>query len=166
MTKMQENELRFMRWLRKGESRLMTLFLYWCTELGSYKGWTLLSAILVFLMNDELGWSIGFSSLFGGFCAQLIKRSVQRERPCKNPQFPQALIAAPDPWSFPSGHTTSAFSVASMLWYIEHAWFWPFMIFAWFVGISRMYLGVHYPSDVVFGAMLGMICGCLFGCIW
>ena len=155
-----------MHWLRKGESSLTTLFMYWCTELGSYKGWTLLSVILVFPMNDELGWSIGFASLFGGFCAQLIKRSVQRERPCRNPLFPQALIVAPDPWSFPSGHTTSAFSVASMLWYIEHEWFWPFMIFAWFVGLSRIYLGVHYPSDVGFGAVLGIFCGFIFSSLY
>ena len=163
---LQNTELRFMRWLRKREFKSITFFLHLCTELGSYKGWTLLSLLVIFLIDISLGVGVGISSLFGGLCAQFFKCLVQRQRPCFHPNTPPALTHIPDSWSFPSGHTTSAFSVVSMLWCIKNTLFWPLSLFAIFVGFSRIYLGVHYPSDVCVGAVLGIICGYLFGSIW
>ena len=166
MSTIQRTELRLMRWLRKRELNLVTLFFHICTELGSSKGWTLFSLCVIFGLDFSFGWAIGLSSLFGAFCAQLIKRQVKRKRPCLHPNAPPALARVPYPWSFPSGHTATAFSVAGMLWCIGHAWCWPFTLFALIVGFSRIYLGVHYPSDVCFGAILGILCGCIFGTIW
>ncbi|WP_256604704.1 phosphatase PAP2 family protein [Sphingobacterium multivorum] len=60
-------------------------------------------------------------------------------------------------YSFPSGHTSSAFATASALsrayskWYVVA----PSLLWASSVGYSRMYLGVHFPSDVLTGAVLG-----------
>ena len=163
---LQETELQLMCWLRKKQLSFITLFLHASTELGSSKGWTIFSLSIIFFMDFSFGWAIGLSSLLGALSAQIIKRQVKRQRPCLHPQAPSALAHIPDPWSFPSGHTTSAFAVASMLWCIGHVWYWPFTLFAIIVGISRIYLGVHYPSDVCVGAVLGIICGCIFGSIW
>lgn len=166
MSTLQNTELRFIHWLRRKECNPVARFLHLCTELGSYKGWTIISLWIIFFMDGTFGCAIGLSSLFGGFCAQIIKRMVKRKRPFLQADSPPALTHVPDPWSFPSGHTTTACSVASMLWYIGHDWCWPFTIFAFFVGFSRIYLGVHYPSDVCFGAMLGILCGWIFGALW
>ena len=59
--------------------------------------------------------------------------------------------------SFPSGHTVSAFTTAIVITYLCRNKFWglPLFLLAGLVGYSRMYLGVHYPSDVLVGAVVG-----------
>lgn len=86
----------------------------------------------------------------------LIKKLVKRPRPfVTNMQLHPVYM--PTSYSFPSGHTSSAFSSGVSLsrayprWYIVV----PSLMWASAVGYSRMYLGVHYPSDVGTGALLG-----------
>ncbi|HTX61790.1 MAG TPA: phosphatase PAP2 family protein [Methanobacterium sp.] len=76
------------------------------------------------------------------------------------------LLTAENGSSFPSGHTASSFAAASVigLKYYNRAqgkyWLiYPLLLFAVVVGFSRIYVGVHYPYDVIFGAMLGVVCG-------
>ncbi|MDR2275242.1 MAG: phosphatase PAP2 family protein [Sphingobacterium sp.] len=85
-----------------------------------------------------------------------IKHLIKRSRPFK--KYPNFIaIRTAGGYSFPSGHTSSAFATASSLsrayskWYVVA----PSLLWATGVGYSRMYLGVHYPSDVVAGALLG-----------
>lgn len=86
----------------------------------------------------------------------VLKKIFRRPRPfVKNIQF--NAVYHPSSFSFPSGHSSSAFSTAVSLsraypkWYVIA----PAMLWAGSVGYSRMYLGVHYPSDVFTGAALG-----------
>lgn len=85
-----------------------------------------------------------------------IKHLIKRSRPFrKYPNFISVRTASG--YSFPSGHTSSAFATASALsraypkWYVVG----PSLLWAGSVGYSRMYLGVHYPTDVLAGAVLG-----------
>ncbi len=60
---------------------------------------------------------------------------------------------------FPSGHTTNAFTVATVIWSRYTAWRVPFVLLAIATGVSMIILGLHFPSDVVGGAFLGIFCG-------
>ena len=166
MIRLKEAELDFMCWVRSKERNLITAICLLCTRLGASKGWTTLSLCIIFLYDSTFGWAIGLAAAFGAIASQVIKRQVRRKRPFLHPKAPTPLASIPDPWSFPSGHTSTAFSVTAMLWTVNSSLLWPFALFALLVGWSRIYLGVHYPTDVLMGAILGMICGSTFGVIW
>jgi len=69
-----------------------------------------------------------------------------------------ALVENPDAFSFPSGHSAAAFAVAlAMAGVIPGAPLFVFLAFA--IGLSRLYLGAHYPLDVAVGACIGLLCG-------
>jgi membrane-associated phospholipid phosphatase len=86
----------------------------------------------------------------------VLKCSVKRDRPYITYSFIDNVNTEKS-YSFPSGHTSAAFSLATSVsiafpkWYIIV----PSFIYATAVGYSRMDLGVHYPSDVVMGALIG-----------
>ncbi|TMI12285.1 phosphatase PAP2 family protein [Candidatus Bathyarchaeota archaeon] len=60
---------------------------------------------------------------------------------------------------FPSGHTTNAFTVATVIWSRYPAWRIPFIVLAISTGVSMVILGLHFPSDVLGGVFLGIFCG-------
>jgi membrane-associated phospholipid phosphatase len=106
------------------------------------------------LLQDaiELGVATGLNYGF----TQLLKYTIQRDRPFTTyPDIlPKAVEESP---SFPSAHTASAFATATSLSLLYPKWYViaPSYIWAGSVGYSRMYLGLHYPSDVLAGALLG-----------
>jgi undecaprenyl-diphosphatase len=86
----------------------------------------------------------------------LLKNVVKRERPYHTYTgiFPNKIESD---YSFPSGHTSSAFATATSLAITTKKWYVAVPAFAWSasVGYSRIYLGQHYPSDVIMGAVVG-----------
>ncbi len=86
----------------------------------------------------------------------LIKKSIKRPRPYRKLHV-QCLIAPPDEFSFPSGHTAAAFLVASLIGLAFPVLSIPAFLWACSVGFSRVYLGVHYPTDVLAGMVLGLV---------
>lgn len=86
----------------------------------------------------------------------ILKKLFKRQRPSDVFKNFNAFVEPSDKFSLPSGHTTAAFLMASLL-----AYFYPsvsIFVYLWAstVGISRVLLGVHYPSDIVAGALLGL----------
>jgi membrane-associated phospholipid phosphatase len=110
-----------------------------------------------FLYPLAIGGAIAFNAglTFG------MKKAVNRPRPFVTYNDITQRDMHVGPYSFPSGHTSTAFALATSVslaypkWYIIA----PSFIWAATVGYSRMRLGVHYPSDVLAGAIIGTICG-------
>lgn len=86
----------------------------------------------------------------------ILKRTVNRDRPFVTYPFIDNAVYVNSP-SFPSGHTSAAFATATSLSLAYPKWYVIAPSFAWAsaVGYSRMDLGVHYPSDVLVGALVG-----------
>lgn len=91
----------------------------------------------------------------------LLKYSIQRDRPYVTYAFIEKAGEGGSP-SFPSGHTTSAFASATSLTLVYKKWYVALPAYAWAAtcAYSRMHLGVHYPTDVLAGAIIGS------GCAW
>lgn len=88
----------------------------------------------------------------------LVKSKTRRQRPFRSLPDVQWKIWPPDEFSFPSGHTAGAVIMATLLGTLFPWAMSPAVIWAIGVGLSRVYLGVHYPSDVLAGAALGFAC--------
>lgn len=87
----------------------------------------------------------------------LMKPVVDRVRPFEELDL-TIMVAAPTTSSFPSGHTASSFAAAVSLWFYDRRVGAVALMFAIMVGMSRVYLLVHWPTDVIVGALLGSVC--------
>ena len=87
----------------------------------------------------------------------IIKNAVQRDRPCWIVEVQDMLIANPQDFTFPSGHTLSSFCAASILFHYDKRLGIPSFGVAIMIAFSRLYLYVHFPTDIIGGAILGMI---------
>ena len=90
-----------------------------------------------------------------------LKPLFARPRPCW--LYPEVPLLLPNPtdFSFPSGHTMGSFGAAGALLGMKHKLALPALALAAMIGFSRLYLFVHFPSDVLAGAVLGLMLGVL-----
>ncbi|WAW15740.1 phosphatase PAP2 family protein [Peptostreptococcus equinus] len=94
-------------------------------------------------------------------CLLIIKPSIARPRPFMENTQVRLLIKPPQDFSFPSGHTASSFAVVTVMYIFKDKLRHIAMILAALISYSRLYLYVHYPSDVFFGLIFGVVFGFL-----
>lgn len=153
-------------WIQENlRSPLLTGILTFITRLGDGGFiWILLTILLLipkktrkaaFSMAAALIWSLIITNL-------LLKNSVARVRPYEVVEGLRILIDPPQDWSFPSGHTSASLAAAVvMLRMLPRKIGIPGIILAALISLSRLYVGVHYPTDVLGGAVIGVICALL-----
>jgi membrane-associated phospholipid phosphatase len=104
--------------------------------------------------------TVFFGLVDGWLVAELLKLVVRRPRPFTVVlDLPPTLITEPTTFSFPSGDAAFAFGAAVALGRVAPAWRLPALLFAVAVAFERVAVGVHYPVDVIAGALIGTISG-------
>lgn len=125
--------------------------------------WIILTLLFLILPKTRkagaaMAISLALESLL---CNVLLKPLVARVRPYEINTAVRLLLRAPKDFSFPSGHTGIAFAGAAAMGFARARGRVPALVLASVIGVSRLYLYVHYPTDVLAGAALGVLTGAL-----
>ena len=100
-------------------------------------------------------------------CAQIIKPWVGRIRPSHEfNEFINLLVSKGGKWSFPSNHAANSFAFATVLSYFFEQKKLALFVLACIIAFSRVYVGVHYPLDILCGAIIGYILSWMVLSIW
>lgn len=123
--------------------------------------WIGLSVVLLCIKKTrKLGFCVAAALLLDLLsCNLILKPLIGRPRPFAVDAALVPLIAPPADASFPSGHTASSFAAASALYFGKSRLWIPAVLLACAIAYSRLYLLVHFPTDVLCGAILGVACG-------
>lgn len=124
--------------------------------------WILLTLIMLIIPKTRKVGCMMFASLIGTLLVNnlLLKNLVARTRPYEVIEGLLFLVPKPGEYSFPSGHAGSSFAAAWVMFrQLPKRYGVPALILAILISLSRLYVGVHYPSDVLFGVIDGIAIG-------
>jgi len=151
-------ELDFLRYLEGIRTEALTKLFELITMLGEEMILVLLIVVIYFVIDKKLGSRILLIAVTSGCFNIVVKNIVKRPRPFTVGGITPVRVETATGYSFPSGHTQSFAAWSTAFWIkYKKAWVGVFAVTGTIlVAFSRMFLGVHYPSDVLVGATLGM----------
>lgn len=118
--------------------------------------------MIIFARTRKTGAMMGAALLFGLLiCNIILKPVIGRIRPYDLVEGITPLIAPLHDASFPSGHTAASFEAATVLMMRDRRFGIPALVLAVVIAFSRLYLQVHYPTDILGGIIVGSLCGIL-----
>ena len=156
-------ELRFLDFLQTIHTPLLDKILAFITSLGNAGIiWIVLAVVLLILPKTRKTGIIVAAALLMDLilCNLILKNLVARVRPYDVNTAIAILIKKPLDFSFPSGHTAASFATMTALFLakMKKAWI-AALVLAVLIAFSRLYFYVHYPTDVLGGAVVGILSG-------
>jgi undecaprenyl-diphosphatase len=151
----QMNRWRAPRWFR--------IWMILSTRLGDGWLWYGLGIMLLACGGPQRFAAVGaagFAAVCGVLVFKMLKNLSHRLRPCQFEPHCWSKVLPPDQFSFPSGHTMTAFSIALVLSYFYPVLEGTLFFLALSIAFSRIVLGMHFLSDVLAGMVLGVALGC------
>jgi undecaprenyl-diphosphatase len=120
--------------------------------------WLVVGALLAYAWRRPMLFArVLLADAVAQLLAYGLKEATGRARPSSVFAAPKPLVRAPHDPSFPSGHAASSFACATVLALALPRFAWAFYLLAAAIAWSRVYVGVHYPLDVLAGAVLGVL---------
>ncbi len=159
----ESNDHRLMRRVHRWRApRWFRILMITMTRSGDGWLWYGMGVTLAICGGDERFFAIGAAAsaaAMGILVFFILKHSSRRKRPCEIEPHCWSAMLPPDKYSFPSGHSITAFAVATAL-----GLFYPqlaavLLMAALLIAVSRIFLGMHFFSDVLVGSALGILLG-------
>lgn len=155
-------ELKILDFIQTLHIPILDKIMVWITSLGDAGMiWILLTAIFLIMPKTRRTGSIMLAALLVQtiLCNVILKNLFARTRPYDVNTTIQLLVPKLQDFSFPSGHTSASFTIVSALYFAKDSLWKPTLILACLIAVSRLYLYVHYPTDVLGGIILGILSG-------
>lgn len=156
-------EIQILDWLQGMHTPLLDRVMCTVTSLGNAGMiWIVVAVVLLIIPKTRrVGIAVMAALILDVIlCNGILKHLVARVRPCDVNTTVQLLIPRPDDYSFPSGHTAASFAATAALFFAGKNKFWiPALVLSVLIAFSRLYLYVHYPTDVLGGMLVGVFCG-------
>lgn len=154
-------ELDLLHWFQSIHNEVLDFIVPKITFLGD-AGWFWILVALLFLIlpyNRKIGVQAAIALVLTALvCNIILKPGIMRCRPCWLEPDVALLVKIPHDFSFPSGHSNASFAVATCIFSRNKKLGIPALILAAMIAISRLYVFVHWPTDVMAGIVVG-ICG-------
>lgn len=161
-------EMAILDWIQSIRTPTGDILIPLITKLGDAGAiWILMAIVLLLIPKTRKSGAVLAAALCVDIvlCNGILKNLFCRIRPCDVNTSVRLLVERPADFSFPSGHTAASFAAAAALWFVRETpavkWkLWkPALALALLMAFSRLYLYVHYPTDILGGMITGIAAG-------
>lgn len=121
--------------------------------------WIVICVVMLFFRKTRMWAVAGLVAMLVTWLSGevIMKNLIGRVRPCNVNTAVDMIVSRPSSFSFPSGHTSSSFACATVIYKMSRKWGIAALILAALIGFSRLYNYVHFPTDVLAGMIWGIL---------